>query len=117
MTSSHQTAGPAATPEPPYFAVIFSTVRTQDDGRAYDVTAARMLELAAQQPGYLGVEWVREQSGLGITVSYWQSRAAIAAWKAQAEHLLAQARGREDWYQRFCLRIAEVQDERTFELP
>ena len=99
-------ATPANTPEPPYFAVIFTSTRTADQS-GYETTAARMLELAAQQAGFLGVESVRET--LGITVSYWDSLEAIAAWKANGEHQLAQQVGRERWYQCYHTRIARVE--------
>jgi heme-degrading monooxygenase HmoA len=88
--------------------VIFSSQRTQgDDG--YGAMAARMVELAARQPGFLGVESARDDQGFGITVSYWESEAAIAAWRRDAEHLEAQRGGRERWYQRFALRVARVE--------
>ena len=74
-----------------------------------------MAELAAQMPGYLGIESARGADGLGITVSYWESLAAIKAWREQAEHRLAQAMGKERWYQRFTLRICQVEAEREFE--
>lgn len=98
----------ARTPEPPYFAVIFTSQRTEvDDG--YDAMAERMVEFAAKQPGFLGMESVRDASGCGITVSYWVSLEAIAAWRAHAEHRIAQATGRRQWYARFETRIAKVE--------
>jgi len=99
----------------PYYAVIFTSLRTAEDEADYGVTADRMVELAAQMPGYLGIESARGADGLGITVSYWESLAAIKAWREQAEHRLAQAMGRERWYQRFTLRICKVEAEREFE--
>jgi heme-degrading monooxygenase HmoA len=99
----------------PYFAVIFTSVRTAEDDAGYSVTADRMAELAAQMPGYLGIESARGAEGVGITVSYWESLAAIKAWREQAEHRLAQAMGKERWYQRFTLRICQVEVEREFE--
>jgi heme-degrading monooxygenase HmoA len=98
----------ASTPKPPYFAVIFSSQRRADDGSEYGVTADRMVELAAQQPGYLGVESTRGPDGFGITVSYWDSEAAILAWRRHAEHTLARERGRSEWYEHFELRVAQV---------
>lgn len=96
----------ASTPEPPYYAVIFSNHLTDsDDG--YAAMADRMVELAAQQPGFLGVESVRDD--LGITVSYWDSLEAIRNWKQNTEHLEAQRLGREKWYSGFKLRIAKVE--------
>ncbi|WP_425618368.1 antibiotic biosynthesis monooxygenase [Anatilimnocola sp. NA78] len=100
----------AATPQPPYYAVIFSS-QLADDVAGYGELAERMLELAAQQPGYLGVEGSREASGLGITVSYWASREHIVAWKQNSEHALAQKLGRSTFYRDFRLRICIVESE------
>jgi heme-degrading monooxygenase HmoA len=100
--------GIATTPEPPYYAAIFTSLRTEGD-HGYGETAARMVELAAQQPGFLGVESVRDANGLGITVSYWTSEEAIRCWKAHAEHRQAQQQGRQQWYAGFELRIARVE--------
>lgn len=110
----------AKTPKPPYYAVIFSNLRTHDgqveDG--YADMAERMSVLAAQQPGFLGFESAREGLGavacLGITVSYWQDLESIKAWKANAEHLEAQRLGHEKWYSSFKTRIARV--ERDYEM-
>jgi heme-degrading monooxygenase HmoA len=95
----------AKTPEPPYYAVIFSSMR-RDDG--YTQMAERMVDLASQQPGFLGVESVRGKDGFGITVSYWISAEAIAAWKANIEHLAAQEKGKQKWYEHYELRVAKV---------
>jgi len=104
----------ARTPKPPYYAVIFSSRRSPgDDG--YAQTAARMVELAGQQPGFLGAESVRGEDGFGITVSYWESEEAIRGWKADAEHREAQARGHREWYAGFELRVARV--ERAYGVP
>jgi heme-degrading monooxygenase HmoA len=102
----------ARTPEPPYYAVIFTSLLTDDD-RGYDEMAEQMLAMAAQQPGYLGVESARGADGLGITVSYWESEAAIANWRSVAEHRVAQQHGREQWYASFVTRVAKVERTRT----
>ena len=106
--------GIATTPEPPYYTVIFTSV-LGDDRADYDETAARMLELAAQQPGFLGAESVRDEMGLGVTVSYWASLEAIRAWKDNAEHQEAQRRGNESWYTCYKLRIAKVERDYGFD--
>ncbi len=106
---------PANPPEPPYYAVIFSSLRNQGDDEAYSLMADRMVELATVQPGFLGVDSARGDDRFGITVSYWQSLEAIAAWKANGEHLAAQNKGREDWYEAFTLHIARV--ERSYDGP
>ena len=102
------------TPEPPYYAVIFSAQRTEGD-RGYGDMAEHMVTLAAQQPGFLGVESVRGADGFGITVSYWASEEAIAAWKANLEHRAAQAEGKRVWYADYQLRVAKV--ERAYGKP
>lgn len=98
----------AATPAPPYYAVIFTSLRTPGDA-GYAGMAERMAELAPRQSGYLGVESCRADSGLGITVSYWRSEEDIAAWKRDAEHSLARQQGREQWYEHFEVRVARVE--------
>lgn len=100
----------ADTPAPPYVAVVFSSQRpAADDG--YNEAAARMEELVAEQPGYLGNESVRDAQGFGITVSFWKDEASARAWRAQAEHTVVRALGRERWYQGWRLRVAVVHRE------
>jgi heme-degrading monooxygenase HmoA len=101
----------ARTPAPPYYAVIFTSLRTEGDN-GYAKMAEAMETLAATQPGFLGIESARD--GLGITVSYWESLEAIAAWKANARHLGAQQRGREAWYAEFKVRICRVERDYAF---
>lgn len=107
-------ANPARTPEPPYFAVIFTSTKAPEDPD-YGPTSARMVELAEQQDGYLGYETARGPDGLGITVSYWRDEASIKKWKADAEHAVAQARGRGEWYEQYVSRVAKV--ERVSDFP
>jgi heme-degrading monooxygenase HmoA len=100
----------APLPEPPYYAVIFAARRKDaapDDG--YDQTAERMGELAAAQPGFLGVEYATDPGGFEITVSYWRDEAAIAAWKAHLEHDAAQKTGRARWYSGYTIRVARIE--------
>ncbi|HEX8951095.1 MAG TPA: antibiotic biosynthesis monooxygenase, partial [Polyangia bacterium] len=99
----------------PYVAVIFTSLRTDEDDAGYDTMAAEMERLGAQQPGYLGLESARGADGFGITVSYWRSVADARAWKAVGEHLAAQRLGRERWYRMFRVRIAEVTREYGFD--
>jgi heme-degrading monooxygenase HmoA len=103
----------AVLPEPPYYAVIFSSQRTQGD-LGYDAMSDRMVELAVQQPGYLGAESVRNAHGFGITVSYWQDEASIVAWKRHAQHRIAQETGQTRWYEHYETRVAKV--ERAYSL-
>lgn len=99
----------AQTPEPPYTAVIFTSVRTDGD-HGYAAMSATMEELAAQQPGYLGIESARESNddSWGITVAYFRDEASARAWKSVAEHRAAQRMGREKWYAGYRLRVATV---------
>lgn len=102
----------ARTPAPPYYAVIFTSLRTEGDN-GYAAMADLMDELAREQPGYLGIESARD--GLGITVSYWESPEAIQNWKAQVKHAAAQRLGREKWYEQYQVRICKV--ERDYGFP
>ncbi|MCU1361598.1 MAG: hypothetical protein JWN99_2887 [Ilumatobacteraceae bacterium] len=110
----------ASMPEPPYVAVIFSSVRTSDandpdDG--YGQMADQMELLAAQQPGYIGIEATRSDDGFGITVSYWSTEETARDWKQVVDHLGAQRLGREQWYQRYIVRIAVVQRQYDWQRP
>ena len=98
----------ANTPEPPYYAVIFSAQRNDGD-HGYGQMAARMAELAAKQPGFLGIESTRDAEGFGITVSYWSSEDSIAAWKQHLDHKPAQEAGKKVWYADYQLRVAKVE--------
>ena len=102
-------------PDPPYFAVIFTSRRQPGDDDAYGAMAETMVDLAAAQDGYLGIESARGADGVGITVSYWRDEAVIAAWKANAEHLVAQRLGRARWYAGFRLRVARVERSYAFD--
>lgn len=96
----------------PYYAVIFSTIRSNfDDG--YDETACRMEELAKQEEGFLGIESARNE--IGITVSYWESLEAITKWKNNIEHTAAREKGRALWYRYYRLRICKVESDYGFE--
>lgn len=101
---------PAITPQPPYYAVIFTSVRTDADND-YALTAMQMLELASAQPGFLGYESARQE--IGITISYWSSLKAIKAWKEHAVHRQAQDRA-SDWYSAFRIRVCRVEREYGF---
>ncbi len=102
----------ARTHTPPYYAVIFTSIRTEGD-QGYSEMAKKMEALAKQQDGFLGIESCREE--LGITVSFWSSLSAIQQWKQHVEHLEAQRLGREKWYADFMVRIAKVEREYSFQ--
>lgn len=101
--------GFADLPRPPYYAVIFSSQRNGQDDEGYAAMAQRMVELAQQQPGFLGLESTRGDDGFGITVAYWDSEEAIRAWRQHGEHAAAREQGRRDWYDHFELRVAKVE--------
>jgi heme-degrading monooxygenase HmoA len=102
----------ATTPTPPYYAVIFTSIRTHVD-EGYEEMAIKMVELAQQQHGYLGVESARNETG--ITVSYWKDLQSIKQWKQQTDHLLAQQLGRQKWYEAYKTRICLVERDYDFE--
>ena len=96
----------AETPRPPYYAVVFTSTQGEDL-KGYAEMAARMEQLAAEQPGYLGFEAARD--GLGIAISYWRDEESIRAWKDNVEHQLAQRLGREKWYSGYKTRVCRVE--------
>jgi heme-degrading monooxygenase HmoA len=115
MTSSELPAlGIGKTPQPPYYAVIFTSQRNAgDDG--YGAMAERMEELARRQPGFLAMDSVRGPDGIGITVGYWRDETSIRSWKQHVEHLHAQQQGRERWYRSYQIRVARVERAYGFE--
>ncbi|WP_134684338.1 antibiotic biosynthesis monooxygenase family protein [Brevibacillus migulae] len=109
-------SGIAKTPQAPYFAVIF-TSELADGEHGYKEMADKMVELASTQKGFLGVESsTRDQEGLGITVSYWDSLESIKNWKENAMHKVAQEKGKTMWYKRFGLRVCKVERDNFFEM-
>lgn len=101
----------AKTPKPPYYAVIFTSVRTEGD-KSYSEMAGKMFELASKQNGFLGAESARDK--LGITISYWTSLEAIKIWKVNMEHLEAQKRGIKEWYKSYKVRVTKVERDYGF---
>ena len=99
---------PCSTPDPPYYAVIFPYTKTGNDPD-YDTMAVKMKTLVAEQPGFLGIESIRNASGQGITISYWDSEAAIRNWQQHTEHKIAQAKGIALWYDDYRIRVAKVE--------
>ncbi|MEO3724787.1 antibiotic biosynthesis monooxygenase [Pseudomonas syringae] len=95
------------------FAVIFTSTRTEGDN-GYTEASERMMQLVAEQPGFLGIDSIRDADGVGITVSYWESEAAILAWREHPEHRVIQARGRSEWYSAFQTRVCRVEREYRF---
>jgi heme-degrading monooxygenase HmoA len=100
--------GLARTPQPPYYAVIFTSRRTEGDA-GYAAMSERMVELGSKQEGFLGIESARSPDGTGITVSYWRDEAAIRAWKQNSDHQKAQRGGQQSWYADYTVRIAKVE--------
>lgn len=100
--------GLAATPEPPYYVVIFTSIRAEGD-RGYAEMSRRMAELGSNSDGFLGLESARGADGLGITISYWRDEEAIRAWKHHSEHQAAQRVGKKTWYVDYHVRIAKVE--------
>ena len=101
----------AETPNPPYYAVIFTSIQTEVDN-GYGDMADKMVKLAQHQDGFLGVESARDE--IGITVSYWKDLESIKKWKEHTEHQLARTKGREIWYKSFKTRIAKVESDYDF---
>lgn len=102
----------AKTPQPPYYAVIFTSVRTETEV-GYKEMAEALEQLVADQPGFLGFESARNETG--ITVSYWKDLESVKKWKENVLHAEAREKGREKWYKKFKVRIAKVERDYGFE--
>ncbi len=102
----------AQTPEPPYYVVVF-TIVLSDNLEGYEEMANRMVELADQQPGFLGMEYGTD--AVELTISYWDSLEAIQNWRMQTEHVLARETGRRIWFRQFKVRIAKVERDYSFD--
>ena len=116
MTTNADTAQPAPqtptiseTPQPPYWAVIFTLVRTAEDSLGYAAMATEMWQRVRQQSGFLGMDSVYAPDGKGIVVAYFDSEAAIQSWRADVRHREAQQLGRERWYRTYQIRTAKVE--------
>ena len=94
-----------------YYAVIFTSTQN-DDVAGYSEMAEKMETLAKQQKGFLGIESAKNE--VGITVSYWENLEVIKKWKQQSEHVVAQLKGRQDWYTWYHVRICKVESEYEF---
>tara|TARA_B100001059_G_C17772219_1_gene549101 strand:- start:778 stop:1089 length:312 start_codon:yes stop_codon:yes gene_type:complete len=95
----------------PYYAVIFTSKRTEGDN-GYAEMSQLMDSLAKKQKGFIGVDSARND--IGITVSYWKNLEAIKNWKQQTDHLMAQKKGRTDWYSWYNVKICKVEREYEF---
>jgi heme-degrading monooxygenase HmoA len=114
MTKTHSSAF-AATPQPPYYIVAFSSARTDGD-HGYGAMADRMEELALAQDGCFGLESARGADGFGITNAFFRDEKSIIAWKNVVAHLAAQKLGRERWYKHYEVRVAKVERAYSFDL-
>ncbi len=104
----------AKTPEPPYYAVLFTAQRSEGD-HGYGAMAEKMHQMALAAPGCLGAESAYDAGGFGFTLSYWKDEDAIQTWKADADHLGAQRLGKARWYEHYTIRVARV--ERAYSGP
>lgn len=102
----------AQTPKPPYYAVIFTSYLVENT-EEYQQISLELEQLAEKQNGFLGFEAARD--GMGLFISYWKDEEAIREWKKEISHQIAQKRGREEWYEKFHVRIAKVERAYGFE--
>ncbi|MFD8391438.1 antibiotic biosynthesis monooxygenase family protein [Streptomyces sp. NPDC059680] len=105
---------PAALPEPPYYAVVFTSARTDDDPDGYRRTAEQLSRLVREVPGFLGEDFAHTPGGLAISVAYFRDLAGIERWRGHPAHLAAKRRGRERWYERYTIHIARVEHAGVF---
>ena len=93
---------------PPYYTAIFTSI-LKEHHPGYEEMAEKMVALAKQQDGFLGIDSTRAE--IGITVSYWRDLESLRAWGKNSEHLIAKQKGKEEWYVKHITRIAKVEME------
>lgn len=98
----------ANTPKPPYYAVIFTSLRSDGDN-GYSEMSEVIEALVKEQPGYIGMESARNE--VGITVCYWTDIDSIKAWSKNLVHMEAKQKGKTDWYKQYRVRISKVEVE------
>ncbi|MFC9926662.1 antibiotic biosynthesis monooxygenase family protein [Streptomyces sp. NPDC127190] len=104
-------------PETPYYAVVFTAVRTDEGAEDYDAAAARLSGLVRDIPGFLGEDFARTPGGLAISVAYFRDLDGIERWRRHPEHRAAKERGRKEWYERYTIHIARVEHSYSFQRP
>jgi heme-degrading monooxygenase HmoA len=92
------------------FAVIFEVQPKPGRLEAYLDIAARLRPLLEAIDGFISVERFGSLTTEGkyVSLSFWRDEAAVIAWRRQAEHHLAQARGRDEIFADYRIRVAEV---------
>lgn len=103
----------AKTPVPPYYAVIFTSIRTPGDN-GYGKIADEIVNIVSKQKGFLGAESVRDSNGFGMTISYWDSLESINDWKSNLQHKKAKEMGMKQWYSQYKIRICKVENDNLF---
>ncbi|WP_369390408.1 antibiotic biosynthesis monooxygenase [Streptomyces sp. CG1] len=114
QSNAAERPGPASVPEPPYYAVIFTSTRTDTEPGAYEQTAAHLSRLVREVPGFLGEDFAHSPGGLAISVAYFRDLEGIERWRDHPAHLAAKRRGRERWYERYAIHIARVEHGHVF---
>src|SRR6478672_6812469 len=96
------------TPKPPYYAVIFTSINADVDHTEHTEMYQRMVKIAQNYQGYLGIEPARNPDGSGVAAVYWRDHESILAFARDPEHLIAKKKGREIWYSHYFIRICKV---------
>jgi len=98
-----------------YLVVFRNRKRADIDYAAYEADAARMVELARAQPGYLSFKSYAADDGEVIAVSEWADRASAKAWGRLAEHAEVQGRGRAGYYESYTVFACDSPGVRRFD--
>ncbi len=81
------------------FMTVFRNRKRPDmDAAAYAADAARMEQLAREQPGFLSFKSFTAEDGEVVAISEWTDAASAKAWGAHPEHRIVQSRGRGEYY-------------------
>jgi len=92
-------------------AVIFEVWPKADHKQDYLDTAQGLKARLEAAPGFISIERFESlvESGKILSLSFFESEEAVAAWRNTLEHRKAQVQGRRVYFENYRLRIASVQ--------
>jgi heme-degrading monooxygenase HmoA len=76
------------------------------DVAEWERTFARMVALASEHPGCISIDGYTGPDGVDLAVVRFESEEALSAWKNHPEHLLAQGRGRDAFFDAYKVTVA-----------
>lgn len=92
------------------FAVIFEVKPTVEGKADYLAIAARLREFLKDQEGFISIERFQSlvEEGKVLSLSFWETEPDITSWRNQLDHREGQRKGKEELFESYRIRVAEV---------